>query len=425
MPPRLTLETLNKRLEPLNISVIGDYTAISKKARFRCAHGHEWTNYVCAALDKGIGCPYCAGRAIMPDDLATGIAARRVDMLDDFVRMTTKNTFRCWDCDHKWTVQFHVIWYGRAGCPSCAGILHKTREELNELLIEQGVPFVLLDEPVNTKTPTRVKALQCGHEFVRSFDQLRTRKACPICAGTERTSAEVNQLLAPRGIVLLGEYRGAVAPARFLRIACGHEWESTCSSVLGGSGCLVCRGFHHSRQSINIELAPRGIVMIDDYAGRHTAVRFACAQDHVWRTTIGTIKRGSGCPVCANIGIFCAPVGYVYVMSYSNGLVKIGSSSDPQRRRKELLKATREGIEIVAQYQFGNGTGRAAWEAEQLAHENFREKRAGLTGFDGSTELFRITPGEACQWLLDAGGNLILDNKNAESIAKQDFHAKT
>lgn len=421
MPPRLTLLVLNERLAPLKIRVVSGYQAISKKAKFQCDHGHEWTNYVCAALDKQIGCPYCAGRAFLPEELPVRLAERRVDMLGDFTRMTTKNSFRCWECGHEWRVPFHVIWYGRAGCPACAGILHKNREELNAQLAIQKLPFVLLDEPVNTKTPTRIKALTCGHEFTRSYDQIRTRKECPICAGAERDAAEVNQLLAVRGIVLLGEYEKAISPARFLRVACGHEWQSTVSSVLGGSGCLVCKGHRHTRSSVNDGLAARGIVMIDEYAGRHAKVRFICEKDHVWRTTLGTIRRGSGCPICANIGIFCAPTGFVYVMQYGNGLVKIGSSSEPERRRKELLKATRESIELLAWYQFGDGSGRSAWEAEQEAHSFFALDNAGLTGFDGASELFHITPADACQWLCDAGGILISDNLNTEILVAQSF----
>lgn len=69
-----------------------------------------------------------------------------------------------------------------------------------------------------------------------------------------------------------------------------------------------------------------------------------------------------------------------------------------------MRRETREAIELVAMYQYGLGNGRDALAGEQLTHEHFAEHKAGLTGFDGATEFFRITPEQAAGYIREIGG---------------------
>jgi len=57
--------------------------------------------------------------------------------------------------------------------------------------------------------------------------------------------------------------------------------------------------------------------------------------------------------------------GYVYLM-FSNGLYKIGISSDPMRRRKEIERASGRPVQMIA-YTWA----RDAWSRERTLHNHF------------------------------------------------------
>jgi hypothetical protein len=115
----------------------------------------------------------------------------------------------------------------------------------------------------------------------------------------------------------------------------------------------------------------------------------------------------------------------VYVMAYGNDLTKIGITFDTARRLSRLRKAVRNEVVFVAAYLFGTGTGREAKAAEDTAHYHFAPKHAGLTGFKGCTEIFRITPAEACEYLCRAGGVAVTPEQGAALLIESKARARS
>jgi DNA-directed RNA polymerase subunit RPC12/RpoP len=100
------------------------------KAWWRCAQGHQW-KAVIASRNRGNGCPYCAGKAILPgyNDMLTvapHLAAewdysRNKDIQPESLAITSRMKV-WWRCSrgHSWKVA-PVSRSKGSGCPYCAG----------------------------------------------------------------------------------------------------------------------------------------------------------------------------------------------------------------------------------------------------------------------------------------------------------------
>lgn len=343
MSKRITKEELNAELAPRGLALIGELLGVRSKGTFQCAHGHQWTATV-DGVRRVSGCPTCAGFGQTRDTVNAQIAPRGLRLLEDFKSTKYKGRFECAQ-GHQWRAVIQSVSAGR-GCPHCAGQITPSWAEIAPEFSARGIE--LTGDYVDLSTRTTFKHIECGHEWRTKPKKIRSGQGCPKCAGILKlTPADVNERIAARGIELIGELKNARTKALF-RATCGHEWHAVPYEVMNGTGC----------------------------------------------------------PECVTVGVFAADESYVYVMDYA-GLSKIGVSNAPHFRRRKLQEHTRDPITLIAAFQFEEGTGRAAWRAEQEAHKYFADRHAGLTGFTGATELFKITPAEAYDYLHGAGGRAV------------------
>lgn len=122
----------------------------NRKVWWRCPKGHEYQAVVAARTESGSGCPYCAGRKVLPgfNDLATlapEVAAQWHTSLNGGLtaRMVTAGSHRkaWWQCPsgHIWKAAI----YARAGpqkcgCPVCAGKIRPDRMERYAAALNAG-----------------------------------------------------------------------------------------------------------------------------------------------------------------------------------------------------------------------------------------------------------------------------------------------
>ena len=101
---------------------------------------------------------------------------------------------------------------------------------------------------------------------------------CPHCSGhTPLTKEIVNERIAKRGFLLLGEYEGSNTKALF-KCAEGHIWEVLPGSIMQGGGCPRCAGQVPLRKEIvNGRIIDRGLVMIGEYVNVDTKALFQCS----------------------------------------------------------------------------------------------------------------------------------------------------
>ena len=146
--PRLAAEWNGERNGSLTPEQVTPYS--NRRVWWRCPAGHEYQAAVSARASSGSGCPYCAGRKVLPgfNDLATvepRIAAEWARELNGALtpeQVTAgshkKVWWRCGD-GHVW----RAIVYSRAGkaktgCPVCAGKVRRRNNEFTYAAYTRG-----------------------------------------------------------------------------------------------------------------------------------------------------------------------------------------------------------------------------------------------------------------------------------------------
>lgn len=111
----------------------------NRKVWWRCEKGHDYQAAVGARTIRGNGCPYCAGRKVLPgfNDLATlapDVARQWHSTLNGTLtpQMVTTGSRRkvWWECDqgHVWKAAIYSrTGPKKCGCPVCAGKISKSR----------------------------------------------------------------------------------------------------------------------------------------------------------------------------------------------------------------------------------------------------------------------------------------------------------
>lgn len=111
----------------------------NRKVWWRCGKGHDYRAVVAARTVSGSGCPYCAGRKVLPgfNDLATlepNVALQWHAALNGTLtpRMVTTGSRRkvWWECSqgHVWKAAIYSrTGPKKCGCPVCAGRVSKQR----------------------------------------------------------------------------------------------------------------------------------------------------------------------------------------------------------------------------------------------------------------------------------------------------------
>lgn len=317
-----------------------------KKIWWRCDLGHEWQAAVYTRTGRRSGCPYCAGKILLPgkNDFASQnpiLAAqwhptKNNEVKPDQVFAHTKKIV-WWVCEkgHEWQARVDSRVEG-AGCPVC------TKREIlqgeNDLasthpsLSTQWHPTKngnLTPEKVVSGSMRKVW-WQCdqGHEWCAVIAARALQgNGCPTCAGKIAVPGETD--LATAFPEIAEEWHplrnGNTIPQQVTVFSnvkvwwicpLGHEYQmATAQRTYKGSGCPYCAGrkvlpgFNdlETREpvvaaqwhpTLNGTLTPKQVT-----AGSSKRVWWECPNGHVWKTTINSRARGKkhGCPVCAGV----------------------------------------------------------------------------------------------------------------------------
>lgn len=105
----------------------GDYKDSKSKANVKCSmDGYKWSASVNELVNRGKGCPQCAGRRIWtPDECVNQINKRENLYFVSWVSGVYKNrkskaTVRCSVDGFEWSASVGNLLYRESGCPKCA-----------------------------------------------------------------------------------------------------------------------------------------------------------------------------------------------------------------------------------------------------------------------------------------------------------------
>ena len=79
-----------------------------------------------------------------------------------------------------------------------------------------------------------------------------------------------------------------------------HQWDATYNSVKRGSGCPVCAGNQAlPDESLQTMAQMHGLKCLSTkYVSAHTKYEWECSSGHKWPASYNNIKKGHGCPTC-------------------------------------------------------------------------------------------------------------------------------
>jgi len=184
--------TKNDSLTPKDVT-----PGSSRKVWWKCEKGHEWEAIV-HSRNKGIGCPYCAGKAVCEDNclqtLKPELAKQWHPTKNE--RLTPRDVTPgnhkkvWWKCDkgHNW----EAIVYSRSegnGCPYCAGKAvceDNCLQTINPPLAKQWHPT--RNAPLTPRDVTSGSARKVwwicekGHEWPAVVYKRSKGKGCPYCS---------------------------------------------------------------------------------------------------------------------------------------------------------------------------------------------------------------------------------------------------
>lgn len=236
---------------------------------------------------------------ISKNDVNNRLYGRNIILVGEYLKYHSKTTFQC-DKGHIWSATPANVLYG-TGCPHCSGNIPLTREIVNERIAARGI--VMLGEYI---TQTKKALFKCnqGHTWETAPSNVLYENGCPKCATIARANKKrltkdvIQERLTSRNIEIIGDYINSNTKTMF-RCKIGHTWSTTPGSVMSGRGCPHCGGgMPLTIEVVNNRIANRGIILLEEYKGVHVKTLFQCEIGHTWRTTAGTVIYGGGCPHC-------------------------------------------------------------------------------------------------------------------------------
>lgn len=309
---------------------------------------HRW-DAVVASRATGSGCPFCAGRRVLPgdNDLATTHRELAAQLEEPSLATTLgagSNKKVWWRCavGHRWEAKVTSRAHAGTGCPYCSGRL--VLAGYNDLTTTDPE---LASELVDPEDGRRHQAgsgkkvrWRCRrdprHEWSSSILNRTNGNGCPICAGrsvaeglndlrTERPDL-ADQLADPQSDGTPAETLArTLRPAsnRVVEWACHlhgrpYVWITSVNNRRAGTGCPVCservvaQGLndlattHRELAAQILDPQPDGTsreeIAATTSRGSHRLVLWECQKGHQWTTSIKDRVRGTGCPNCAGVG---------------------------------------------------------------------------------------------------------------------------
>lgn len=144
-----------------------------------------------------------------------------------------------------------------------------------------------------------------GHTWWAMPCNLRKGSWCPRCARDQETGrgrARLEHMVKQRGGALESEYVNSKTRVR-LRCAAGHEWETSPPVIRAGGWCPDC-----SRDLIDgmHEIAARrgGRCISKRCVSKTEALRWRCANGHIFKTRADRVQAGVWCQRCGGTGTY-------------------------------------------------------------------------------------------------------------------------
>lgn len=257
---------------------------------------------------------------------------------------------------------------------------------------------------VNQRTKVVISCPKHGDFEQLAVVHLSGGSGCPMCGGTLKLNTENFVQLAQEKHGNNYDYSKVKYTTTKLKVTIickDHgDFEQSPASHLRGGGCPDCGvASKAASQSLSREEfiaraksqhGSRYDYSKARYVKSYTKLIITCSEHGDFEQTPQNHLNGHGCPGCASVGYQSTKPGSLYILSNGEGSYKVGITNKPEQRLKQLVKATPFTIERIALFNWSKG--QYARQLETDLHRLLKAEHAGLTGFDGCTEWFKLNP---------------------------------
>ncbi len=244
---KVTKTSVNLKLSNRTVKLVGEYLGSMTKTSFQCEMEHTWLATPNNILN-GNGCPECYGNLkYTKNSINRKLVPRGIELIGECVGNTTKTTFRC-NAGHEWVADQGSVVNGN-GCPHCSKRFPHTKDSINLILKERKIELIADYKGSLIKTTFQCPV---GHQWLVTPDSVLRGHNCPYCTGNARLTKDlVNARLSYKQILLIGEYNGNITKTLF-QCMHNHQWETRPTTLLRGGGCPKCSksGFNPSKPAV-------------------------------------------------------------------------------------------------------------------------------------------------------------------------------
>ncbi|NHI92081.1 MAG: hypothetical protein EAX96_06220 [Candidatus Lokiarchaeota archaeon] len=310
------LKTVKKEARKFGYRCLSNtYISCDIKMTFRCKNKHEW-EAPWYSIQRGQGCPYCAGNAKLAIEKLQKLAERRGGQLISTKYINT-NEKLLWKCKygHRFKRTAGEVKYFKRWCYIC-------QRPHNKITIEDVKKFArvhkgkLISEEYKNLTSELLWECANKHQFKGSYYNVRNRKNfCLLCAkiptSNKLTIYDLQALANERSGECLSEAHEYKNIKSVLKWRCknNHEWMDKVSAIkYEKRWCPICTRRYESCyrppftiQEIRKIAEARGgecLSTKEDYQNRSSQLIWQCAKKHKWKANLVSVLDGYWCPEC-------------------------------------------------------------------------------------------------------------------------------
>ena len=292
------------------------YINSMSKLLWECAEGHTWKASP-QGIRSGTWCPYC-GRKSSADkrrltlkemhETAKSRGGRCLSI--EFNDVHTKLVWQCAN-GHQWEAVPSNIKRG-SWCPTCA-VTERAETQKLDIQEMQQIAEERGGRCLSTEYKSALSKLlwECakGHQWKAAPAYIKGGTWCPRCAKERSAASQRSSIYDMR---ILAEERGGrclskvyVNSASKLLWECaeGHQWEGDAKKIRSGTWCPNCAA--NVKLSIGdmqkIAAARGGSCLSETYINSVSKLLWKCSKGHQWEAYPNNVKRGSWCPICAQL----------------------------------------------------------------------------------------------------------------------------
>lgn len=179
-----TNQEVDKILAERGIRKLDNEVIRHGRTSFECLQphcGHLWSTILSAVL-SGTGCPKCAKLLPLTDqEVDSRILGRPLQRVDAVAGATTAITWKCTIDGYMWRTSPANILQG-TGCPKCAGRAKLTDEIVDHKISGRPIKRLSHISGTHQKALWRCLNSNCGHEWWSAANSVMHKSGCPACA---------------------------------------------------------------------------------------------------------------------------------------------------------------------------------------------------------------------------------------------------